>query len=138
MVELIAAAAGGGVEPDFQGAGNPDGEIDRQFVDSAKLRELTGWRPEVELEDGLAAPSIGTANTPRRVPLRPWRRLRLMCGRFTVTAKDTKTIADRFQVELERSLERNSVRRGAAAERRAGEESRSGLGRFNVGRPRRC
>ena len=29
-----------------------------------------------------------------------------MCGRFTVTAKDTKTIADRFQVELEKALER--------------------------------
>ncbi len=53
VVELIAAAAGGGVEPDFRGAGNPDGEIDRQFVDSSKLRELTGWRPEVELDDGL-------------------------------------------------------------------------------------
>jgi CDP-glucose 4,6-dehydratase len=53
VVELIAAAAGGGVEPDFRGAGNPDGEIDRQFVDSAKLRELTGWRPEVELDAGL-------------------------------------------------------------------------------------
>lgn len=53
VVELIAAAAGGGVEPDFQGEGNPDGEIDRQFVDSTKLRELTGWRPQVELEDGL-------------------------------------------------------------------------------------
>jgi CDP-glucose 4,6-dehydratase len=53
VVELIVAAAGSGVEPDFQGAGNPDGEIDRQFVDSTKLRELTGWRPEVELEDGL-------------------------------------------------------------------------------------
>jgi CDP-glucose 4,6-dehydratase len=53
VVESIAAAAGTGVEPDFQGAGNPDGEIDRQFVDSTKLRELTGWRPEVELEDGL-------------------------------------------------------------------------------------
>jgi CDP-glucose 4,6-dehydratase len=53
VVGLIAAAAGTGVEPDFQGAGNPDGEIDRQFVDSAKLRELTGWRPAVELEDGL-------------------------------------------------------------------------------------
>lgn len=53
VVELIAAAAGGGVEPDFQGSGNPDGEIDRQFVDSTKLRELTGWRPEVGLEDGL-------------------------------------------------------------------------------------
>ncbi len=53
VVELIATAAGGGVEPDFQGAGNPDGEIDRQFVDSTKLRELTGWRPQVGLEDGL-------------------------------------------------------------------------------------
>jgi CDP-glucose 4,6-dehydratase len=53
VVELIAAAAGGGIEPDFQGEGNPEGEIDRQFVDSTKLRELTGWRPAVELEDGL-------------------------------------------------------------------------------------
>ncbi len=39
-----------------------------------------------------------------------------MCGRFTVTAKDTKKIADRFQVELEKSLERNQ----------------RGVGRFNV------
>jgi CDP-glucose 4,6-dehydratase len=53
VVEAIVAAAGAEVEPDFQGAGNPDGEIDRQFVDSTKLRELTGWRPRVELEDGL-------------------------------------------------------------------------------------
>jgi CDP-glucose 4,6-dehydratase len=53
VVELIAAAAGDSVEPDFQGTGNPNGEIDRQFVDSTKLRELTGWRPEVDLEDGL-------------------------------------------------------------------------------------
>jgi len=53
VVELICAAGGSAVEPDFRGEGNPDGEIDRQFVDSAKLRELTGWRPEVKLEDGL-------------------------------------------------------------------------------------
>ncbi len=53
VVELIAVAAGAGIEPDFQGEGNPDGEIDRQFVDSTKLRELTGWRPAVSLEDGL-------------------------------------------------------------------------------------
>jgi CDP-glucose 4,6-dehydratase len=53
LVELVVAAGGNGVVPDFQGSGNPDGEIDRQFVDSAKLRELTGWRPAVELEDGL-------------------------------------------------------------------------------------
>ncbi len=53
VVEQICAAAGSGIEPDFQGEGNPDGEIDRQFVDSTKLRELTGWRPEVGLEEGL-------------------------------------------------------------------------------------
>ena len=53
VVELIVVAAGTGIEPDFQGAGNPAGEIDRQFVDSTKLREMTGWRPEVELRDGL-------------------------------------------------------------------------------------
>jgi CDP-glucose 4,6-dehydratase len=53
VVELIAAASGTDLEPDFQGAGSPDGEIDRQFVDSTKLRELTGWRPRVELAAGL-------------------------------------------------------------------------------------
>ena len=53
VIELIVAGAGTDVEPDFQGAGNPAGEIDRQFVDSTKLRELTGWWPAVELEDGL-------------------------------------------------------------------------------------
>ena len=54
VVEMIAAAAGTGVEPEFLGTGNPDGEIDRQFVDSTKLRELTGWRPRVDLADGLS------------------------------------------------------------------------------------
>ena len=53
VVELIAKAAGSGIDPDFRGDGNPDGEIDRQFVDSTKLRQLTGWRPAIELEDGL-------------------------------------------------------------------------------------
>jgi CDP-glucose 4,6-dehydratase len=53
VVESIVAAGGGGVEPDFQGEGTPSGEIDRQFVDSTKLREATGWRPQVELRDGL-------------------------------------------------------------------------------------
>jgi CDP-glucose 4,6-dehydratase len=53
VVDLIAALAGTGIEPEYQGTGTPDGEIDRQYVDSAKLRELTGWRPRVELADGL-------------------------------------------------------------------------------------
>ena len=55
VVDLIAATAGGGVEPEYLGTGTPDGEIDRQYVDSTKLRETTGWRPRVGLADGLAA-----------------------------------------------------------------------------------
>jgi CDP-glucose 4,6-dehydratase len=53
VLETIAAVAGAGLHPDYLGSGNPTGEIDRQFVDSAKLRELTGWTPGVALEDGL-------------------------------------------------------------------------------------
>jgi CDP-glucose 4,6-dehydratase len=53
VVELIAEVAGSEVEPVFLGNGTPRGEIDRQFVDSAKLRSLTGWCPAVELGEGL-------------------------------------------------------------------------------------
>lgn len=53
VVEAIAELAGAEVEPEFLGEGSPDGEIDRQHVDSTKLRELTGWRPAVELREGL-------------------------------------------------------------------------------------
>ena len=49
----FAEVSGRELEPEFLGAGNPAGEIDRQFVDSAKLRELTGWKPAVGLRDGL-------------------------------------------------------------------------------------
>lgn len=54
VVELIARLAGTGVEPEVRGAGNPEGEIDRQYVDPTKLRERTGWSPSIDLEDGLA------------------------------------------------------------------------------------
>jgi CDP-glucose 4,6-dehydratase len=53
VVELIARLAGTGVEPDIRGAGNPAGEIDRQYVDPAKIREVVGWESEVDLEEGL-------------------------------------------------------------------------------------
>jgi CDP-glucose 4,6-dehydratase len=53
VVELICRLAGADVEPDIRGTGTPDGEIARQYVDSGKLRALTGWRPRVELEEGL-------------------------------------------------------------------------------------
>jgi len=53
VVARICALAGADVAPDIRGAGTPDGEIDRQYVDFAKLRALTGWEPRVALEDGL-------------------------------------------------------------------------------------
>ncbi|MEZ5078300.1 MAG: NAD-dependent epimerase/dehydratase family protein [Solirubrobacterales bacterium] len=53
VVDLVVAAGGGEVEPEY-GPGPPPGEIRDQYLDSAKLRALTGWRPRVELADGLA------------------------------------------------------------------------------------
>ena len=53
VVALIARLAGTGVEPDIRGAGNPAGEIDRQYVDPTKIKTLVGWEPKVGLEDGL-------------------------------------------------------------------------------------
>ena len=53
LVELICRVAGADVVPEFQGDGTPAGEIDRQFVDATKLRDLTGWAPAVDLEEGI-------------------------------------------------------------------------------------
>ncbi len=53
VVAAIARIAGTGLEPDVRGSGNPGGEIDRQYVDAAKLRERCGWQPAVGLEEGL-------------------------------------------------------------------------------------
>jgi CDP-glucose 4,6-dehydratase len=53
VVALICRLAGSGVEPDIRGAGVPHGEIDRQWVDAARLRALTGWAPTVDLVQGL-------------------------------------------------------------------------------------
>ena len=53
VVELICELAGTGVTPDVRGSGTPAGEISRQWVDGAKLRDLTGWAPRVALKEGL-------------------------------------------------------------------------------------
>ncbi|HET8977633.1 MAG TPA: GDP-mannose 4,6-dehydratase [Solirubrobacteraceae bacterium] len=53
VVDLICRLAGGSVAPDIRGQGTPHGEIDRQWVDSSKLRRLTGWAPAVSLDEGL-------------------------------------------------------------------------------------
>ena len=52
VVELICELGPGEVEPDYQGSGTPS-EIDRQYLDSTKIREAVGWRPRVELREGL-------------------------------------------------------------------------------------
>ncbi len=53
VVELTCRLAGTAVEPDVRGSGIPRGEIGRQWVDYSKLHALTGWEPEVSLEEGL-------------------------------------------------------------------------------------
>jgi CDP-glucose 4,6-dehydratase len=53
VVGLIARLAGADVEPRILGAGNPAGEIDRQYVDPSKIRDVVGWEPSVGLEEGL-------------------------------------------------------------------------------------
>ena len=53
VVALICSLAGTDVRPDIRGQGTPRGEIDRQYVDTSKLRERTGWAPRVGLEEGL-------------------------------------------------------------------------------------
>jgi CDP-glucose 4,6-dehydratase len=53
VVELTCKVAGTGLRPDVQGAGIPAGEIGRQWVDSTKLRTLSGWAPRLSLEEGL-------------------------------------------------------------------------------------
>jgi CDP-glucose 4,6-dehydratase len=52
VVDLIAAVSGADVAPEY-GPGLPPGEIRDQYLDSSKLRELTGWRPAVDLREGL-------------------------------------------------------------------------------------
>jgi CDP-glucose 4,6-dehydratase len=53
VVALVVRLAATGVEPEIRGTGNPEGEIDRQWVDPTKLRERTGWEPAVGLEEGI-------------------------------------------------------------------------------------
>lgn len=53
VVATIARLADTNVEPEIRGTGNPAGEIDRQYVDPGKIRDLLGWEPSVDLEEGL-------------------------------------------------------------------------------------
>jgi CDP-glucose 4,6-dehydratase len=53
IVSRLIAVSGRDAEPDIQGEGTPHGEIDRQFLDSSRIRDELGWEPRWELDDGL-------------------------------------------------------------------------------------
>jgi CDP-glucose 4,6-dehydratase len=53
VADLVCRAAGTNVTPDVRGTGTPPGEITRQWVDSTKLRTMSGWEPGASLEEGL-------------------------------------------------------------------------------------
>jgi CDP-glucose 4,6-dehydratase len=53
LVTTLLRVAGSDLEPDIRGGGTPAGEIDRQYVDTSKIRAHTGWQPRVDLEEGL-------------------------------------------------------------------------------------
>jgi CDP-glucose 4,6-dehydratase len=55
VVRSLIAVSGHDVEPDIQGSGVPHGEIDRQYLDSAAIREELGWAPKWDLDRGLKA-----------------------------------------------------------------------------------
>lgn len=68
VIDLICELGPGGVEPDYQGTGNPPGEIDRQYLDSTKIRERIGWEPRVELREGIARTLAWYASHPEVRP----------------------------------------------------------------------
>jgi len=54
VVEEILRVAGSEMTPEILGTGVPEGEIERQVIDSSKLEAATGWRATTPLEEGLA------------------------------------------------------------------------------------
>lgn len=53
VIDAIQASTGSDRQPDYLLDRNPDGEIDRQFVDASRLTALTGWRPLTGFETGI-------------------------------------------------------------------------------------
>lgn len=54
MEKIIALSGAKGVRPEIQGKGAGHGEIDRQWLDATKAKEVIGWEPLVGLEEGLS------------------------------------------------------------------------------------
>ncbi len=55
LVEKIIDLSGQqGLKPDIRGKNTGYGEIDRQWLDATKAREVLGWTPKIGLEEGLS------------------------------------------------------------------------------------
>lgn len=68
VVDALARATGRAIEADYLGAGVPDGEIDRQWVDARRLTAATGWQPRTGLERGLGLAYSWYAERPELLP----------------------------------------------------------------------
>ena len=66
VVDLICRLAGGTVTPEIRGAGTPHGEIDRQWVDAAKLRSSPAGPRGSGSRRACAGRSPGTESTRQR------------------------------------------------------------------------
>ncbi|MGH2959249.1 MAG: NAD-dependent epimerase/dehydratase family protein [Solirubrobacterales bacterium] len=55
IVRTMLEVAESSLEPDIRGIGIPQGEIDRQYLDSTLIEQRLGWSPSWSLTDGLAA-----------------------------------------------------------------------------------
>lgn len=53
VIELASRMTGVDLVPEGPATDETENEIDEQFVDSSKLRNATGWRPQVDLASGL-------------------------------------------------------------------------------------
>jgi CDP-glucose 4,6-dehydratase len=54
IVRRLTTLSGRDVDPEIQGSGPPEGEIDRQHLDSSAIRRELGWTPRWGLDRGLA------------------------------------------------------------------------------------
>ncbi len=66
LIELLAQIAGRTVkvESDADRLRPPGSEVERLLCDNTRIRELTGWRPEVSLEEGLRRTAEWMADNP--------------------------------------------------------------------------
>lgn len=54
VVDTLVEVAGSDVVAEYRGTGIPEGEIDRQYLDSTLINSRFGWQPRFELREGLA------------------------------------------------------------------------------------